>query len=981
MSGESKMVKESEDYQTKLFSGDYLCEVWKFIRFCNNLLTHFQESSWGPLNVCGLDETTQEFRDFFKALLKYLSDHQIKDFLILSHNKAFKDNARICKDWIREDISIDEKRKNSYVVEFEVFSGRKETDTLVALKSWNLLSSVKLLRSTLLVIQDCSEYELCFPIKDFYSFLMITCFNWTCLEFVGNAKYFTAYPLPKFLGDELPAKPSGFVCKDLIFEGKIGQYLRSRLRKQTTRKGHEMCHNLWFSFLQGIKRGCHTVPDIFIKSAYKKHSIAMEKNGDVMDEEMSKLFADSAVEFSKNFRFSKMKLYQPSRSAHFESSFMEKGALGHIKRQLIELEPFTNDEELKESLLRIEKTFVKVMDNTGDNISIEAIQILDTQDVGKIRDILREKYYIYDQNIDPMDWTEEVALSVETYAICEPLKVRMITKGESLPYWYAKHLQKEMWGYLKRFPQFSLTSEPLNVTHLQNMIQRQKLLEKRTGIFLGFDKLVSGDYSAATDNLKSCYTKIAFESLLSRISNKYLPKKVDADNLRFDLNVFRAVLYNSIVFYPKNSGVNPVFQRNGQLMGSPLSFPILCMVNLLAYKLSMEEYMEEKLTFEELPVLVNGDDILFPTNYSHYEIWKKWITEVGFELSIGKNYIHDEFLSINSQGFRYDYITETFSQISYLNTGLLTGQSKLSERSALDMLPIGDWYNKVLSNCVNQRVAHNLFLFYHQERIAKLTFNGMLNLFISKQLGGMGFINYANIDVKYTDFQLKMASFLHDKLNNFYGNRRQLNNLYCMKMVSSMVPELILQSNKKFKTMLYHNEHVLTEEERSLISKFEIDQLNPSTEFLLWNHVGLWEDLSELDCDVLVPKYNYNLIRSVHESDSIPINKNLDLSKEYKILLVPKQTEYLYNPNTFDIVKNTKGKTWYEDLWTDQNQEEEETEDDSYWDFTYDYQNLKENFKYLLEMGFNFEDYMQGVRILGAERFLNPNNVSIILKE
>lgn len=51
---------------------------------------------------------------------------------------------------------------------------------------------------------------------------------------------------------------------------------------------------------------------------------------------------------------------------------------------------------------------------------------------------------------------------------------------------------------------------------------------------------------------------------------------------------------------------------------------------------------------ETLPVIINGDDIAFMANAPFYEIWKTKVAELGFELSVGKNYCHPEFLTINS---------------------------------------------------------------------------------------------------------------------------------------------------------------------------------------------------------------------------------------------------------------------------------------------------------------------------------------------
>ena len=130
---------------------------------------------------------------------------------------------------------------------------------------------------------------------------------------------------------------------------------------------------------------------------------------------------------------------------------------------------------------------------------------------------------------------------------------------------------------------------------------------------------MSGDYSAATDNLKIDYTKCAFEAFLDVIGK-------DSD----ESEILRQVLYEHEVHYgpqmikfneelrkldPSLTSLDPFKQQNGQLMGSVLSFPILNVCNFVAYWISLERYMG--VTYKDpwkLPVLTNGDDILFRTN-------------------------------------------------------------------------------------------------------------------------------------------------------------------------------------------------------------------------------------------------------------------------------------------------------------------------------------------------------------------------------
>jgi hypothetical protein len=219
-------------------------------------------------------------------------------------------------------------------------------------------------------------------------------------------------------------------------------------------------------------------------------------------------------------------------------------------------------------------------------------------------------------------------LLTRVQAITEPLKVRMITKGESLFYYYSKFFQKAMWAWLRKFPQFALVGEPLSQSHLN------WLRGTTTELLPKFEFWVSGDYSAATDGIKLEYTKSCFEAFLNAAELDGVTRAI-----------LRSVLYEQIIVY--NDSV--VMQKRGQLMGSPLSFPILCMINFLTYWRSMERYLLKSINhFEKLPVLINGDDILFGSNSVHYELWIEELKEVGFSLSIGKNYCSPKILTVNS---------------------------------------------------------------------------------------------------------------------------------------------------------------------------------------------------------------------------------------------------------------------------------------------------------------------------------------------
>jgi hypothetical protein len=283
------------------------------------------------------------------------------------------------------------------------------------------------------------------------------------------------------------------------------------------------------------------------------------------------------------------------------------------------------------------------------------------------------------------------------------------------------------------------------------------------------DSWVSGDYAAATDTLDIRHTKAAFEASLACDTESNLSPRYQ--------ELLRSVLYEQGIHYPEKllkrhgASLEPAQQVTGQLMGSTQSFPILCTVNLCAYWKSLEEYTGRKFNLADLPVLVNGDDILFRCTASFYKIWLKNISDVGFELSLGKNYVCPDYLTVNSVLYHYqvkkDQLgndTARFSLQGYLNPGLLTGQARATGREGTQRVPLWDYFNTVVAGALNPERAHMRFIHYYRDEINQLTRYGKFNLFVSPLKGGLGFNRCG--DVYATAFQRRWADFMDNELRN-----------------------------------------------------------------------------------------------------------------------------------------------------------------------------------------------------------------------
>jgi len=98
----------------------------------------------------------------------------------------------------------------------------------------------------------------------------------------------------------------------------------------------------------------------------------------------------------------------------------------------------------------------------------------------------------------------------------------------------------------------------------------------------------------------------------------------------------------------------------GQLMGHPLSFPLLCVINLAVYRYAIKlwyesgKFTDERRKIRDLMVqnvLVNGDDMLFMSPPDFFPFFLQSATDAGFKLSQGKNYCSPHTCMMNSQVF------------------------------------------------------------------------------------------------------------------------------------------------------------------------------------------------------------------------------------------------------------------------------------------------------------------------------------------
>lgn len=573
-----------------------------------------------------------------------------------------------------------------------------------------------------------------------------------------RSKYVCTFPLAKYLRNERPPEP------DCPFRptGSLRKWIKNRINGYSNKNTH-----LWYSWLQA-KRASLPASKDFIFKTYQEHFDALTSPDPGDELAISAVFSDPTFEHvlhrvrndlkyaiacgRKDQQISRL---TASNSACFERTRSQRGQHGELRR-ICGLAPSTSGNYLK--------TIYLDFDNISHTDEFVRMDFYPKVSVNKTVS------FLFDRTVETriscgMDlWSDldhlsdEVRSSVSPLSciiqgVLEPFKVRVISKGEALPYYSARWLQKVLHGSLTKIPCFRLLSRPFCPTDLIGL----KRKASKTDVWF------SVDYSAATDGLSWKYSSRILRYILDQESPGLM-------------NLAMKVLGPHRLFYHSDPnehecGLTQVeewgLQQNGQLMGSILSFPILCLANLGVYLVTTRLHQEHWSNRERLNhVLVNGDDMVYA---APIELWERHIKvgkDVGLTMSVGKAYHHNSYANINSTSVVYPIDGDNLpKQISFLNTGLFFGCHKVQGKdekrdlaeahTGIASTIVGNT-NQLLSGSLPGRESILLGRFLHQNREAVLdeTKCGLIvltgqrrkyvrseyhrNLFLPISLGGMG---------------------------------------------------------------------------------------------------------------------------------------------------------------------------------------------------------------------------------------------------
>ncbi len=484
----------------------------------------------------------------------------------------------------------------------------------------------------------------------------------------------------------------------------------------------------------------------------------------------------------------------------------------------------------------------------------------------------------------------------------EPLKVRCITAGPPLTYAVLKPMQKWLWRNLKDHDVFQLIGTPVTCD----------IVKQQLGQLLHNEEFVSGDYKASTDNLHSWVSESlleSFEEIWQELKESGNDKDEFLTNYLEDfVTLMKRALTGHNILNPllndeyKKSGSSKINvndfkkQQEGQLMGSIISFPFLCLANAAMCRWAMEitdckNYsLKNKLSegYSKCRLLVNGDDCVFPGKIDELFVnWERITAFGGLESSVGKTFKSTEFMTINSVQYKYSDIRsgweddvsslETdykYQDIKYVNLGLVYGQKKDGIRGK-PFYRLGAVHRDLFKTCPPEYFerASELFMknakkikykikynpetkeVYKEEDFFGCILNAHVPYYMPEWLGGLGLVKTKKDQIN--DWDLKVAATIRANQSDFKIKNIKDETLWQFhRLVDKSLEDYAFLKNQNYKNVEYlGTERCLSEEYQKLYTLEVVNILLTTSPFAL-THSGL-----DLDYDQLQRENHFNNVR------------------------------------------------------------------------------------------------------------------------
>jgi len=429
----------------------------------------------------------------------------------------------------------------------------------------------------------------------------------------------------------------------------------------------------------------------------------------------------------------------PSTNASFSSSRELGGAFGEMIRGFLKQH---KGQQAQPSLLQGD-------DGTGSCDDHQSSFITRLSCFDRNETLLAQFQKQVDKRVIEQIYSPDPSVNAEPLGILEPYKVRVVTKGDAAFYYRSMELQKFLWSTVKKHRAFKFIGEPISDEEFSKIFSTPCLdfetfvsgdyqsatdnldpklstfiwisicqhvrCDPAPEVFFGPDEI-----SSIRQLLKdiSVFIKPGDEHIISDLGplfDEYEsgerersrvepligpvgPRVVRPSKIPLILTKWCLIGYLSLVrhrlFYRLDTGDYEGFeQRWGQLMGSPVSFPILCLANFITAFTVIKRRHAQLTPFIFLnlyDIIVNGDDIAFRIERELYPTWIKFVGAVGFAISRGKNYESQNFIIVNSEYRRPIKDCKTILEAKLDRSVLLKMQIPLIRSILLDELNVAE---------------------------------------------------------------------------------------------------------------------------------------------------------------------------------------------------------------------------------------------------------------------------------------------------
>lgn len=367
----------------------------------------------------------------------------------------------------------------------------------------------------------------------------------------------------------------------------------------------------------------------------------------------------------------------------------------------------------------------------------------------------------------------KIAINETNFAVpvglSEPLKVRVIMKGRAAKYYCLRFFQKWMHSNMRHHPNLIAIGKPITEEMVNSFF-----LEPSNDI-----EYVNGDYQQSTNLIFSVISEAIGGELVDIFLRNFERLDVCWDfDPYFNENLKKMVI-DCLTQHMIMVDSEYKKQATGQSMGSPVSFPVLCLANLAGARRTCElaEWRRIRLG-KEFKCWVNGDDVTFSSVLGVFDIWIKVMNCFGLFSSPGKTFpsnSNDRYLFIMLNSMRFNWNGNRYELVPYINFGVLLGIKKSSVSTDLvrtkEVFELPSLQRDLLTRAPKEGydLLNCIFLGLHKQSLQKYN----IPWFLPKWLGGYGFLTSESYPLSDFDRRQATAGKIH-------------HNEFCSRRVSSL---------------------------------------------------------------------------------------------------------------------------------------------------------------------------------------------------